>query len=233
MGCTRVDTLNLSRNHLGSKSAIAIATLLKQEEVRWNTLLNLNLSHNAICDEGVESLFRAFSVRFEHLYWPKAIHQLPFYSLELNDIRMEDKGLYAVCALLNKAKSLIEQEEDVEPKMKLDIGSNDFTSRAFGRFTEYMEHFHGLNSLTISNCKGLVAEDMIGLAESLRSNFSLLYLDMQGLPVTRDVFNALANTLEDNYVLSCIKVSFNSEIVAALIRHASKLKDLFSIQTPE
>lgn len=146
---------------------------------------------------------------------------------------MEDKGLYAICALFNKSKTLIQLEEDIEPKMKLDIGSNSFTSRAFGRLIEYIENFHGLNSLTISSCKLLTQYDLIGLGEALKNNFSLLYLDIQDLPLNRDVFDAFIRSLQENYVLACIKVSFNSDLISALIKHADVLKSIFSLQTPE
>jgi hypothetical protein len=224
-----IQTLDLSENFLTSRCVQSISSLIKQEEMKYNTILNLNLSHNSIKDEGVEVLSRAFLVRFEQLFLPKLIHQLPFYSLKLNYVDMEDVGLNALSTVFYKAYNLM-LGEDIDSKIQLGIAGNHFTDKSFGKFIESICQYQGIKELDISNCTSIYDNEIILLAESFSSSYSLVDLNISGINITRYAFSKVFPLLAKNYALSKIKLRIDDEFKIAVMEKANAIKDVFEIE---
>lgn len=224
-GNCHIKTLDLSKNQLTSLSLSSIAGLIKQEEPEFNTIMNLNLSDNPqIKDEGIEQLAGAFNVRFEHLFLPNILHQLPFYSLKLNNIGMGDRGLNALNKIFVISIKML-QDEEIELKLSLEIGKNWFGSSSFLKFAENIGQFQGIESLNISECYELGDDDVVALAEMLSGNFSMSDLDISGISVTRTGFEQLFILFSQNYVLKNLKIQIDDEFKIAVLDKENVLKN--------
>ena len=227
-----IQKLDLSQNYLTSKGVFSISSLLKQEEAKYNSILHLNLSDNAIDDEGVDSLSRAFFVRFKQLFFPKLLHQLPFYSLMLNRIEMGDVGLNAMSSLFNKVNNLM-LGEDIEAKIILELSGNYFSDRSFGKFVESIYQYHGIKKLDISDSVNIGDTEIIFLVESLCNNYSLVELDIRGVNITRTAFRRIFSFLAHNYSLNKIRVQVNDEFRIAVIEDGGILANEFDFRVKD
>lgn len=224
-----IQELDLSQNFLTAKSVFSISALLKQEEAKYNTILHLNLSDNTLDDEAIESLFRAFYIRFEQLFFPKLLHQLPFYSLYLNRVEMGDLGLNAITNILNKVNILM-LGEDIEAKISLGIAGNWFSDRCFIKFVESISQYHGIKKLDVSDNENIGDEEIIFLAEALCSNYWLMELDIRGVSVTRNGYNKIFPLLIQNYALSQVRIQMDDEFKIAVIENGNVLNGEFELE---
>ena len=225
-GNCHIKTLDLSKNFLTSAAVASIADIIKQEEAEFNTIMNINLADNVIKDEGVEILAGALNVRFEQLFFPINLHQTPFYSLNLNNISMDDRGLSALNKVFIKTTKLV-QDEEIELKLSLKIAKNHFTSSSFLNFAENLAQFQGIRELDISYCGNLKDDDVVHLVDALGSNFSLTELDLSGVKLTRSGFETLFTLFNQNYSLRNIKVLINDEFKIAVVEKGSIMKHFF------
>lgn len=225
-GNCHIKTLDLSKNFLTSFAVASIADIIKQEEAEFNTIMNINLADNVIKDEGVEILAGALNVRFEQLFFPINLHQTPFYSLNLNNISMADRGLSALNKVFIKTTKLV-QDEEIELKLSLKIAKNYFTSTSFLDFAENLAQFQGIRELDLSYCGNLKDDDVIHLVDALGSNFSLTQLDLSGVKLTRAGFETLFTLFNQNYSLRNIKVLINDEFKIAVVEKGSIMKHFF------
>lgn len=233
IGNTRLDTLSLCGNKLRTASIVSISDLIKQEEARWNTIMNLILNDNKFGDEGIQVLCRALLVRFECLFWPRAIHQLPIYQLELSRNDMCDAGLAGIAKLFEKSNELIKEEDDIEPRIKLDISANNFSTVSFKLFASTLAEFQGVYYLNISENLQLTESDLQSLFKTLSGNFSIIYLDITRLNITPTLLDQLVVSIQDNYILSCINITFRKELAQKLASYSYNLQALFNLQIPE
>ena len=225
LGNIQIETLSICENQITSEGIKSILELLKQTDPTWNTLVNLHLSGNLIEDEGLQLLCRGLHARFQQLYWPKGIKDGPFDILEISDNKIGDRGLMALNALLSKTRTLIGDES---PQMRLVLSKNNFTSKSFMAFVDYISDFQGIYSLDLSYCEKLGPSDIQELAEGLKTNSSLMYLDLRGIPLEKTCIGSLTQALNTNYILVCVKISTNEGIAEELI--VSEIGSQFSIE---
>jgi len=191
--------------------------------------MHLNLSDNPqIKDEGVEQLAGAINVRFEQLFLPNILHQLPFYSLKLNNIGMGDRGLNALNKIFVISIKML-QDEEIELKLSLEIGKNWFGSASFLKFAENIGQFHGIESLNISECYELGDEDIAALAEMLSGNYSMTDLDISGISISRSGFEQLFDLFSQNYVLKNLKIQIDDEFKIAVLDKENVLKNFMIV----
>lgn len=228
-GNCNIKTLDLSNNQLSSLSLSSIASLIKQEEAEYNTIMHLDLSNNPqIRDEGIEQLAGALNVRFEQLFWPNILHQLPFYSLKLNNIGMADHGLNALNKIFVVTQKKL-QDEEIELKLSLEIAQNWFGSTSFMKFSENIAQFQGISYLNISESYELRDKDVVNLAQMLNANFSLTDLDISGIPITRSGFEQLFVLFSQNFMLKNLRVQIDDEFKIAAVDKENVLKNFMIV----
>lgn len=223
-----IQTLDISKNYLTSKCIYSVSSVIKQEEPKYNTILHLNLSDNSIGDEGIEALSRAFGVRFEQLFLPKLIHQLPFLSLKLNRIEMGDIGLNAITTIINKANNLM-QGEDVEAKITLELSGNYFGYKSFNKFAETIAQYQGIRELDISCNINLCDQEIIFFAQAVSSNLSLASVNIAGISLSRAAYEKVFMLLSQNYALAKVHFDLDKEFKIAVVEKGHLVNHAFEI----
>jgi hypothetical protein len=74
----RLKTLILDSNLLTNKCANAICGLLQQPEVLYNTINQLSLKNNRIGDVGVREICKAIVYRYNSIWIPNGVREIPF-----------------------------------------------------------------------------------------------------------------------------------------------------------
>jgi hypothetical protein len=229
VGCSKLETLRVTGNMLTSQSVQAITLLIKQEESQWNCLTNIDLSKNPIKDEGLELLTRALLIRFRHLYWPKAIHVVPFFSLELADCALTDLSLHLVCDLFSKTIEISQAEETIDPSIKLNLSKNEISSMFVPYLSQILRTFQGFYSLGLADCR-LTSDDCSVLALALRTNSSLIEFDLRGAPIEYEAACEFIDTLKMNFTLTKLLLTLNPELCSALAEKSKEIGDSFRLK---
>mmetsp|Transcript_16819 Transcript_16819/g.30056 ORF Transcript_16819/g.30056 Transcript_16819/m.30056 type:complete len:654 (+) Transcript_16819:1-1962(+) len=230
VGCTRIETLRVAGNMLTARSVQSITALIKQEEAQWNCLAHIDLSQNPIKDPGVELLTKALAVRFQTLYWPKSIAVVPFLTLELADCSLTHSSLHLICELLNQSHEISQAEESIEPCIKLNLRGNDISSMFIPYLGQVLKTFQCIYSLNLADCQ-LASEDCLVLALAIRSNSSVIELDLRGCLIEYEAAVDLIETLKMNFSLSKLYLSLNPELYSALIEKAGEIQAGFTMKT--
>jgi Ran GTPase-activating protein (RanGAP) involved in mRNA processing and transport len=227
-GNCHIKALLLAQNFLTSKAAGSLASLIKQEEAEFNSIMTLDLSNNGqVSDEGVEMIAGALTVRFEQLFFPNSLHQVPIYSLKLNFIGMKDRGLLALNKVVSRAQQIM-QDEEIDSRMTLEISGNLFGSQSFQTFAESLAQFRGISKLNISECSGLQDLDVVRLVDALGSNFSITDLDLTGIKITRSGYQELFTLFNQNCSIRNVRVLIDDEFKIAVVEKGTIMKH-FSI----